>query len=69
EEDKALSEVISEALHKGKEEPLKKEDGKVDSEVEKSENVFEESNVNSSGKGVVGKVKDVVGSWFVKSPQ
>jgi hypothetical protein len=31
--------------------------------------VFEESNVNSPGKGVVGKVKDVVGSWFVKSPQ
>jgi hypothetical protein len=69
EEDKALSEVISEALHKGKEDPLKKEDGKVDSEVEKSEKVFEESNVNSPGKGVVGKVKDVVGSWFVKSPQ
>ncbi|GAU15430.1 hypothetical protein TSUD_44670 [Trifolium subterraneum] len=69
EEDKALSEVISEALHKGKEDPLKKEDGKVDSEVEKSEKVFEESNVNNPGKGVVGKVKDVVGSWFVKSPQ
>ncbi|XP_045808404.1 low-temperature-induced 65 kDa protein-like isoform X1 [Trifolium pratense] len=69
EEDKALSEVISEALHKGKEDPLKKEDGKVDSEVEKSEKVFEDSNVNSQGKGVVGKVKDVVGSWFVKSPQ
>lgn len=58
EEDKALSEVISEALlrNKGKEETLKKENGS-----------FEESNVISPGKGVVDKVKDVVGSWFAKS--
>lgn len=58
EEDKALSEVISEALlrNKGKEEPLKKDNGS-----------FEESNVISPGKGVVDKVKDVVGSWFAKS--
>ena len=69
EEDKALSEVISETLHKGKEEPLKKEDGKLDSEIEKSEKVFEESNVTSPGKGMVDKVKDAVGSWFVKSPR
>jgi len=69
EEDKALSEVISETLHKGKEEPLKKDDVKLDSEVGKSDKVFEESNVTSPGKGMVDKVKDAVGSWFVKSPQ
>jgi len=35
--------VISEALDKGKEESLKKEDGKLGSENEKSEKVCEES--------------------------
>ncbi|KEH43709.1 low-temperature-induced 65 kDa protein [Medicago truncatula] len=66
EEDKALSEVVSEALHKGKEEPLKKEDGILASEDEKSEKVLEESNANSSGKGMVDRVKDYYGSWFAK---
>jgi hypothetical protein len=64
---KALAEVISEDLHKGKEEPLEKEDGKLDSEVEKPEKVLsEESNVDSPGKGMVGRVKDYYGSWFAK---
>ncbi|XP_058769784.1 uncharacterized protein LOC131643551 isoform X2 [Vicia villosa] len=67
EEDKALAEVITEALHKGKDEPLKSEDGKVDSEVEKPEKVFgEESNVASPGKGMVDRVTGYVGSWFAK---
>jgi len=66
EEDKALSEVISEALHKGKDEPLKKEDVILASEDEKSEKVFEESNENSPGKGMVDRVKDYYGSWFAK---
>ncbi|PNX87178.1 hypothetical protein L195_g046474, partial [Trifolium pratense] len=45
----------------------KKEDGKLDSEVEKPEKVlFEESNVNSPGKGMVDRVKDYYGSWFAK---
>ncbi|WJX14540.1 hypothetical protein P8452_04783 [Trifolium repens] len=64
---KALAEVISEDLHKGKEEPSEKEDGKLDTEVEKPEKVlFEESNVDSPGKGMVGRVKDYYGSWFAK---
>jgi hypothetical protein len=59
--------VISEDLHKGKEEPSEKEDGKLDSEVEKPEKVlFEESNVDSPGKGMVDRVKDYYGSWFAK---
>ncbi|KAJ1391056.1 putative low-temperature-induced 65 kDa protein [Sesbania bispinosa] len=62
EEDKALSEVISEALHKRKE-----EHEQLGSGDEKSEKVCEESYVNSPGKGVVDKVKGVVGSWFAKS--
>ncbi|CAK8573523.1 unnamed protein product [Lathyrus sativus] len=69
EEDKALAEVISEALHKGKDEPLKSEDAKLDSEVEKPEKVYEESNVASPGKGMVDRVKGVVGSWFAKSEE
>ncbi|CAI8604485.1 unnamed protein product [Vicia faba] len=70
EEDKALAEVITEALHKGKDEPLKSEDGKFDSEVEKPEKVFvEESNVASPGKGVVDRVTGYVGSWFAKSEE
>ncbi|CAL5209518.1 unnamed protein product [Lathyrus oleraceus] len=69
EEDKALAEVISEALHKGKDEPLKSEDGKFDSEAEKPEKVLEESNVASPGKGMVDRVKGVVGSWFAKSEE
>ncbi|CAJ2630036.1 unnamed protein product [Trifolium pratense] len=45
----------------------KKEDGKLDSDVEKPEKVlFEESNVNSPGKGMVDRVKDYYGSWFAK---
>ncbi|KAJ1376532.1 putative low-temperature-induced 65 kDa protein [Sesbania bispinosa] len=62
EEDKALSEVISEALHKRKE-----EHEQLGSGDEKSEKVCEESYVNCPGKGVVDKVKGVVGSWFAKS--
>lgn len=53
EEDKALSELISETLHKRKEETVKNEhhlDGGDD-----------------PGKGVVDKLKGVVGSWFGKS--
>ncbi|KAL5069875.1 hypothetical protein RYX36_020762 [Vicia faba] len=70
EEDKALAEVITEALHKGKDEPLKSVDGKFDSEVEKPEKVFvEESNVASPGKGVVDRVTGYVGSWFAKSEE
>lgn len=70
EEDKALAEVITEALHKGKDEPLKSEDGKVDSEVEKPEKVFgEESNEASQGKGMVDRVTGYVGSWFAKSEE
>ncbi|GAU15429.1 hypothetical protein TSUD_44660, partial [Trifolium subterraneum] len=56
-----------EALHHWKEEPLKNEDEKLDSEVEKPEKVlFEESNVDSPGKGMVDRVKDYYGSWFAK---
>ncbi|CAJ1977066.1 unnamed protein product [Sphenostylis stenocarpa] len=62
EEDKALSEVISEALYKRKEEPVKNEHH-LDDEDEK---ICEESCVHS-GKGVVEKLKGVVGSWFGKS--
>lgn len=51
EEDKALSEVISEALHKRKEEAVKNEHHGGD----------------DTGKGVVDKLKGVVGSWFGKS--
>ncbi|MED6151002.1 hypothetical protein PIB30_078096 [Stylosanthes scabra] len=57
EEDKALSEVISEAYNKRKEDPKKA-----------SENE-ESSNVTSPGKSVVGKIKGVVGSWFGKSEE
>ncbi|KAK7279955.1 hypothetical protein RJT34_25017 [Clitoria ternatea] len=68
EEDKALSEVISEALHKPKEVPVKNEHGHLGSEDEKPEKVTaEESSVNSQGKGVVDKLKEKVGSWFGKS--
>lgn len=66
EEDKALSEVISEALYKPKEDAVKKEDRNLDGGDEK---VSEESSVNSPGKGVVGKLKGVVGSWFGKSEE
>jgi hypothetical protein len=65
EEDKALSEVISEALSKGKEEEVKKEQGQLGSGDDKSEKVFEES----QGKGMVDKFKGVVGSWFAKSEE
>ncbi|KAL2324527.1 hypothetical protein Fmac_023585 [Flemingia macrophylla] len=61
EEDKALSEVISEALHKRKEEPVKKEDEKMCEE--------KDCYVNNQGKGVVDKLKGVVGSWFGKSEE
>ncbi|KAK7391382.1 hypothetical protein VNO78_19798 [Psophocarpus tetragonolobus] len=64
EEDKTLSKVISEALHKNKEEPVKNEDGNLD---DRDEKVREESCVNSSGKGMVHKLKGVVGYWFGKS--
>ncbi|XP_027365854.1 low-temperature-induced 65 kDa protein [Abrus precatorius] len=67
EEDKALSEVISEALHNPKEEAMKKEHEHLGSGNDKSDKVSEESSVNSQGKGVVGKLKGVVGSWFGKS--
>ncbi|TKY51292.1 Low-temperature-induced 65 kDa protein [Spatholobus suberectus] len=66
EEDKALSEVISEALHKRKEVPVEKEDGNMDGGDEK---MCEESSVNSPGKGVVDKLKGVVGTWFGKSEE
>ncbi|XP_057735261.1 low-temperature-induced 65 kDa protein-like [Arachis stenosperma] len=74
EEDKALSEVISEAFNKRKEDPKKacegedaiKKQGEEAKEKVKSETVAEteESNVSSPGKSVVGKIKGVVGSWF-----
>ncbi|XP_061369533.1 low-temperature-induced 65 kDa protein-like isoform X2 [Gastrolobium bilobum] len=70
EEDKALSEVISEALHKRKEEePVKIEHENLDIVDDKSEKVYEESSVKSPGKGVVDKLKGVVGSWFGKSEE
>ncbi|XP_057424695.1 low-temperature-induced 65 kDa protein-like [Lotus japonicus] len=70
EEDKALSEVISEALYKGKEEEVKKEQGNLGSEDEKSEKVCEDNSyVKSPGKGMVETVKGVVGSWFAKSEE
>ncbi|RDY12793.1 Low-temperature-induced 65 kDa protein [Mucuna pruriens] len=58
EEDKALSEVISEALHKRKEETVKQVHGNLDGGDEKM-----------CGKGVVDKLKGVVGSWFGKSEE
>ncbi|XP_027935490.1 low-temperature-induced 65 kDa protein-like [Vigna unguiculata] len=63
EEDKALSEVISETLYKRKEEPVKSEHD-LDGGDEK---MREESCVHDPGKGVVDKLKGVVGSWFGKS--
>ena len=66
EEDKALSELISEALHKKKEEPVKNEDGNLDDGNDK---MCEEISVKSPGKGVVGKLKGVVGSWFGKAEE
>ncbi|KAG4998244.1 hypothetical protein AAZX31_10G223200 [Glycine max] len=66
EEDKSLREVISEALHKRKEEPVKKEDENLNGGDDK---MCEESSVKSPGKGVVGKLKGVVGSWFGKSEE
>ncbi|KAE9589058.1 hypothetical protein Lal_00000448 [Lupinus albus] len=59
EEDKAVSEVNSEALHKPKKD--------FEPDYKKTEKVSEESNVQSPGKGVVDKLKDVVGSWFGKT--
>ncbi|KAK8467497.1 hypothetical protein PHAVU_007G069800 [Phaseolus vulgaris] len=56
EEDKALSEVISEALHKRKEEPVKNEHHGGDEKMR-----------DDPGKGVVDKLKGVVGSWFSNS--
>ncbi|KAK7357339.1 hypothetical protein VNO80_16623 [Phaseolus coccineus] len=56
EEDKALSEVISEALHKRKEEAVKDEHHGGDEKMR-----------DDPGKGVVDKLKGVVGSWFGKS--
>lgn len=69
EEDKALSEVISETLHKKKEEPVKKEDVELASGNEKSEKVSEETNVESPGKGMVDRFKGAVGSWFYTSEE
>nr|KYP74806.1 Low-temperature-induced 65 kDa protein [Cajanus cajan] len=63
EEDKALSEVISEALHKRKEEAVANEDEKMCEEKDCC------VNTNSQGKGVVDKLKGVVGSWFGKSEE
>ncbi|KOM35972.1 hypothetical protein LR48_Vigan02g212200 [Vigna angularis] len=62
EEDKALSEVISETLSKRKEETVKNEHH-LDGGDEK---MREESCVHDPGKGVVDKLKGVVGSWFGK---
>ncbi|WP_204902336.1 hypothetical protein, partial [Escherichia coli] len=59
-EDRDVSEVISDDIHKREEETVEKED-------EKSEKVSEESSVNSPGKGVVDRLKDAYGSWFGKS--
>ncbi|MED6143431.1 hypothetical protein PIB30_006005 [Stylosanthes scabra] len=71
EEDKALSEVISEAFNKRKEEPNKSSEDSEGKKKVKSETVGEgeESNVSSPGKSVVGKIKGVVGSWFGKSEE
>ncbi|KAF7813202.1 putative purine permease 4 [Senna tora] len=86
-EDRALSEVISETLQKHKEEDKTGETehvklGKVtesekvkkrlgESGEEKSEKGggYEEGYVNSSEKGMVDKVKNVVGSWFGKTEE
>ncbi|KAL1296405.1 hypothetical protein HN51_057103 [Arachis hypogaea] len=75
EEDKALSEVISEAFNKRKEDPKKASEGEdrdVDAIKKQGEETVaetEESNVSSPGKSVVGKIKGVVGSWFGKSEE
>ncbi|KAJ8771395.1 hypothetical protein K2173_026572 [Erythroxylum novogranatense] len=82
EEDKALSEVISDALHRRKEkaDEREKQIGKVTESEEvrrqlgsHSDGSYEEGKVPSSafipGKGVVGKVKGAVGSWFGKGEE
>ncbi|XP_075495665.1 low-temperature-induced 65 kDa protein-like [Primulina tabacum] len=72
-EDKALSETITDALHKkkegyfqktGEEKPI----GKVTEGIEgkrEGEDALDEGR-QSSGPGVVGRVKDTVGSWMGK---
>ncbi|TYG91807.1 hypothetical protein ES288_A12G291600v1 [Gossypium darwinii] len=79
EEDRALSEVISEALQKRKEEPEKETTaarGKVteSEEVARRLGTTDETNervgsgsMNSPTKSVVDKLKGTVGSWFGKS--
>lgn len=79
EEDRALSEVISEALQKRKEEPEKGTTaarGKVteSEEVARRLGTADETNervgsgsMNSPTKSVVDKLKGTVGSWFGKS--
>ncbi|KAJ4841763.1 hypothetical protein Tsubulata_043785 [Turnera subulata] len=71
EEDRALSEIISEVLHhKGG--PAGKEEGKTttvevaeadEGEVKRQPDT---SSSNVPGKAIAGKIKDAVGSWFEK---
>ncbi|KAF3432992.1 hypothetical protein FNV43_RR24094 [Rhamnella rubrinervis] len=89
-EDRALSEVISDSLHKRKQEPEESESGPPMGEVTQSEEVTKRLGTGDEkserqerdepatgyvnnpqtgggggdGKGVVGKLKGAVGSWF-----
>ncbi|KAJ7974198.1 Low-temperature-induced 65 kDa-like protein [Quillaja saponaria] len=77
-EDRALSEVISEALHKRKTEEAEQTEQRPMEKVTESEEVAKQlgtgdddsarrvqaSYINSPGQGVVDKLKGAVGSWF-----
>ncbi|XP_030532976.1 low-temperature-induced 65 kDa protein-like isoform X2 [Rhodamnia argentea] len=71
EEDKALSELISSALHKKKTEAEAEADTAVkvteSEEVKKRLGKDEEGQLNSPGKRIVDTVRGAVGSWFSKT--
>ncbi|KAF7852357.1 hypothetical protein BT93_L0909 [Corymbia citriodora subsp. variegata] len=72
EEDKALSEVISSALHKNQKKTAAEAEAATAVKVTESEEVKkqlgeEERPLNSPGKAIVDKVRGTVNSWFGKT--
>ncbi|XP_061358969.1 low-temperature-induced 65 kDa protein-like [Gastrolobium bilobum] len=82
-DDMNLKKLVSDAVHKREEEPERREKHLPLEKVTESEEVkkrlgsgdenreksYAESYVNSPGKGVVDKLKGVVGSWFGNKPE